>query len=52
MLKGFMMILLFISFQIVLIGALFVLRVMLNLYFDIDYIVVIERWMKKNERQG
>lgn len=36
--------------EIVIVGLLWVLRVAIDWWLDIDYVVKIKEWIKKNER--
>lgn len=45
--EGILSILLLTIFEIVTIGSLWVLRVAINWWLDVDYVEVLKRWTKK-----
>ena len=49
--NAFMVVILIIAFLITIVGLLYILRIELDLYFDIDYVEKFKKWVsKKNER--
>lgn len=49
--NAFMVVILIITFLITIVGLLYILRIELDLYFDIDYVEKLKKWVsKKNER--
>lgn len=47
--NGFMAVIICLVFEIVIVGLLWVLRIAIDWWLDIDYVEKIKKWIKKHE---